>query len=82
MRNLSYFGVKHCESSDFKLLYFRNETSFGDGKWAQEKNPLACLSRAGPFFLALIYFLLPATQANLRESSHVEKNSGFYVYHL
>ena len=60
----------------FTLLYFRNETSFGDGKWAQEKNPLACLPRARPFFLAPIYFLLPATQANLRESSHVEKNSG------
>ena len=40
------------------------------------KNPLACLPHARPFFLAPIYFLLPATQANLRESSHVEKNSG------
>ena len=40
------------------------------------KIPLACLPRVRPFLLAPIYFLLPATQANLGESSHVEKNSG------
>ena len=49
----------------------REETREGRGS-----SPLACLPRVRPFFLAPIYFLLPATQANLGESSHVEKNSG------
>ena len=75
----------------FKLLYFRNETSFGDGKWAQEKTrargdtrgerelyPRVSPSRAP--VLSCVH-LLPtscyaATQANLGETSDVKKNSG------
>ena len=64
----------------FKLLYFRNETSFGDGKWAQEKIPSrVSLARARSFLRPFTsYFLLRRLipGANLRESSHVEKNSG------
>ena len=64
----------------FKLLYFRNETSFGDGKWAQEKIPSrVSLARARSFLRSFTsYFLLRRLipGANLRESSHVEKNSG------
>ena len=30
-RQHSYFGVTQCENSKFKLLYFRNETYYGNG---------------------------------------------------
>ena len=60
-------------SSNCCIFEMKKASGMENGR---KKNPLACLPRARPFFLAPIYFLLPATQANLGESSHVEKNSG------